>query len=90
MVSDTGQHFVFDFSSDLRICRPFEGFLSQSMPYLPLIYPKKQLFYEKMLVSGDYICSLVREEKKVNWFTFNAKKMINTLLNNKVNEEWIL
>ena len=59
------------------------------MPYIPLLYPKRHLFYENTVVLGNYICSLVREEKKTNWFSYKAKKVLSQMLNSERNEEWI-
>ena len=60
VVSDTGQHYTFDFREELKINRPFGGLVHKTLPYIPLLYPKKQLFYENIVVSGDHLCSLVR------------------------------
>ena len=35
------------------------------------------------------MCSLVREEKRVSWWTIKMKKLINSLTKNARNEEWI-
>ena len=59
------------------------------MPYIPLLYPKKQTFCEKLLSSGDYIVSLIREEKKTNWLVFRAKQIVSYAMDNNFNEEWI-
>ena len=85
IVSNTGQHLVFDFTTDFQIYRPYGGFILNRLPYLPLLYPKKKLFYESLVVSGDYVCSLVREEKKCNWFSYKAKQIVNSFTGDNTN-----
>ena len=89
MVGNTGVHLVIDFRDERRVYAPYRGVLSRSLPYLPLIYPKRELFYEKMVITGDYICSLVREEKKTNWLEYKVKKIVKTVFDGNGNEEWI-
>lgn len=45
VVGDTGQHWVFDFKDTLKIYRTNSGFLRQSLPYLPFLFPQKTKFY---------------------------------------------
>jgi hypothetical protein len=90
VISDTGQHFVYDFSAEIKISKPPATVIQRTMPYMPLLYPKKQLFYDDAVVVGDYICSLVREERKVNWFSYKAKQIMRSFFSSHLNPEWIL
>jgi hypothetical protein len=41
-------------------------------------------------VSNNYIISLVREERKANWFSHKAKQIVSSLFGESNNMEWII
>lgn len=90
VVSNTGQHYIFDFKSELQVYKPTQHFLRRTLPSLQFLFPQKQAFYQEVLVSGNYICSLVREERKVNWFSVKARQLLSSLAGNNNSEEWIV
>lgn len=44
IASDTGQHYVLDFTGELKVIKPEGQEVYKALPYLPLLFPQKQRF----------------------------------------------